>query len=50
MQPHIYCSIFAFNDSQNERERRLNLTYPPFKLNGFRKTGPRVKLIDFRID
>ena len=30
-----------FNRSQDEWECDLNLTYPPFKLNGLRTTGPR---------
>lgn len=29
--------IFKSNDSQNGRERDLNLTHPPFKINGVEK-------------
>ena len=31
-QPHIQCLISQLSSSQNERERDVNLTYPPFKL------------------
>ena len=30
-----------FSRSQDKWECDLNLTYPPFKLNGLRTTGPR---------
>ena len=31
-----------FGRSQDKWECDLNLTYPPFKLNGLRTTGPRT--------
>ena len=36
-----------FSYSQDERERNLNLTYPPFKLNGLRKNAAPGFLLKF---
>ena len=43
---HIQCLKLKFSRSQDKWECDLNFTYPPFKLNGFRTTGPwSVQLI-----
>ena len=50
-QPHIQCLISQLSSSQNERERDVNLTYPPFKLakRASKTTGPwRIALSTFR--
>ena len=36
----MYVTTYKFSRSQDEWECDLNLTYPRFKLNGLRTTGP----------